>query len=179
MISERAIKERAMQIDPCAFKSYSGSSRRDAQQEALSRARRELEWSSPEQRRYTLNEIDRMRTAIRRTQPFNNPMVRSTGTPSVEDQVRTAMIGGVDPKELEEKADLFWESIRQRRAMRLAERAEREANDACIRVNCRAISVTAHAEAIVADVPVNSFWKRLIISRIEALFSRLGMGSGG
>ena len=38
MISEQAIKERAMQIDPCAFKSYSGSSRREAQQEALARA---------------------------------------------------------------------------------------------------------------------------------------------
>ena len=161
MISEQAIKERAMQIDPCAFKSYSGSSRRDAQQEALARARRELEWSPPEQRRYTLNEIDRMRTATRRVQPFNNLLNRTPGVPSVEDQLRTAMLGGVDSKELEEKADLYWEAIRQRRAARIEARqvADRSVKDT--------------AEAVVADAPLNSFWRRIIASRIEAILDCL------
>src|SRR5674476_118006 len=170
MISEQAIKERAMQIDPCAFKSYSSSSRREAQQEALARARRELEWDedarartvkcekcgwsfmppmkggcdhkdceyTTQQRRYTLNEIDRMRTAIKRVQGFNYTNRVTTGLPSIEDQLRTAMIGGVEPQELEAKADLYWEAIRERRAARQA--IVRASNDA------------AHAEAIVADV---------------------------
>lgn len=106
MISEQAIKDRAKQIDPCAFKSYSGSSRREAQQEALARARRELEWDTTglrEQRRYTLNDIDRMRSAIKRLQPFNH-LYRPTGLPPVEEQLRTAMLGGVAPQELEDKA---------------------------------------------------------------------------
>ena len=155
MISKQAIKERAMQIDPCAFKSYSGSSRREAQQEALARARRELEWSPPEQRRYTLSEIDRMRTAIRRTQPFNNPMNRSPGVPSVEDQLRTAMIGGVDPQELEDKADAHWARIRERREVR---RREQELAGALTRVLGQPVNVMAEAAAVVADAPLNFYW---------------------
>jgi hypothetical protein len=117
MINEKAIFERAKQIDPCAFKSYSSSSRRYDQQEALARARRELEWEPREQRRYTLDEIDRMRAAIRRVQPsnyMNRPLL------SVEDQLRTAMVGGVEPQELEDKADEFWARIRERREARQA-----------------------------------------------------------
>lgn len=166
-MSERAIKDRAMQIDPCAFKSYSGSSRRDAQQEALARARRELEWEPPHSR-YTLDEIDRMRKAISRVQPFHGAY-RSPGllSTTIEDQLRTAMVGGVDPKELEEKADSFWEAIRQRR----------EARQAVVRASDAAAHAAAQAEEIVADVPLHPYWRRLMVSRIVAILSRLGVGS--
>ena len=176
MISERAIKDRAMQIDPCAFKSYSGSSRHDAQQEALARARRELEWEPREQRRYTLDEIDRMRKAISRVQPFHGAY-RPPGPMSVtiEDQLRTAMIGGVDPKELEDKADAHWERIRERREAR---RREQELASALARWHRQPVNVMAEAEAVVADAPLNSFWRGVITSRIAAIFSRFGMGRG-
>jgi hypothetical protein len=182
MISEQAIKDRAKQIDPCAFKSYSGSSRREAQQEALARARRELEWDTTglrEQRRYTLNDIDRMRSAIKRLQPFNH-LYRPTGLPPVEEQLRTAMLGGVAPQELEDKAAERWAGINARREARHAEAREREADAARVRAGGQAIYSdvdravdTARAKAVVEDVPVDSFWKRLITSRIEAVLNSI------
>jgi hypothetical protein len=200
MISEQAIKERAMRIDPCAFKSYSGSARRDAQREALDQARNELEaveavrahtikcdkcgWSftppmkggcdhrdceyTPQPRRYSIDEIDRMRKAICRVQRFN-PFERPMREPSVEAQLRTAMLGGVTPQELEDKADLYWEAIRARREAR---RREREIDDA-LHAGSRA---TRNAELIVADVPVNAFWKNTLVRRIErAILSYIGV----
>lgn len=167
MTSEQAVKDRAKQIDPCAFKSYSGSARRDAQQEALDQARRELEREPRAQRRYTIDEIDRMRVAIKRVQPIRyGNEIRPNNYPSVEDQVRTAMLGGVSPQELEDKADLHWEAIRERRAVRQRERD--------------AVAYAVHpgqtnAEAIVADAPLNSYWQRIIVSRIDELLSRFGV----
>ena len=169
MISEQAIKERAMQIDPCAFKSYSGSARRDAQQEALEQARRELDGEARGPRRYSIDEIDRMRKAICRMQRFN-PFERPMREPSVETQLRTAMIGGVSPQELEDKADEFWARIRERREAR---RREQEADAARVYAGGRPINVTAEAEAVVADAPLNSFWRRIIVSRIEVILGRL------
>lgn len=175
MISEQAIKDRAKQIDPCAFRSYSGSARRDAQNAALDRARNELERESLGQRRYTADEIDRMRSAIKRLQPFNH-LYRPSGLPPVEEQLRTAMLGGVDPQELEDKADERWAGINARREARHAEARERE-RDARLRAGDRAVvNVTVEAEAVVADVPVNSYWKRLVASRIEAVLSRFITG---
>lgn len=172
----RAVKERAKQIDPCAFKSYSGSARRDAQQVALEQARFEIEREATErahtsqQRRYTIDEIDRMRVAIKRVQPIRyGNEIRPNNYPSVEDQVRTAMLGGVSPQELEDKADLHWEAIRERRAVRQRERD--------------AVAYAVHpgqtnAEAIVADAPLNSYWQRIIVSRIDELLSRFGVKCG-
>ena len=178
MTSEQAVKDRAKQIDPCAFKSYSGSARRDAQQEALDQARRELEREPRAQRRYTIDEIDRMRVAIKRVQPFNYINLPPS-QPSVEEQLRTAMFGGVGPQELEDKADLHCEAIRQRREARQAEVRERDADAARVRAGGRLIYDvdravdTARAEAVVADVPVDSFWKRLITSRVEAILNSI------
>lgn len=179
MTSEQAIKDRAKQIDPCAFKSYSGSARRDAQQEALNQARRDLEREPRAQRRYTIDDIDRMRKAISRVQPFNY-INRPSCQPSVEEQLRTAMLGGVGPQELEDKADLHWEAIRQRREARQAEVRERDADAARERAGGRAVYSdvdravdTARVNAVVEDVPIDSFWKRLVASRIEAILNSI------
>jgi len=63
------------------------------------------------QRAYTLNEIDRMRAAVRAlNEPLMFPGVLYQFSPEhdryviAEDQLRTYMLGGVDPKDLEEKA---------------------------------------------------------------------------
>ena len=90
--------------------------------------------------------------------------------PSVETQLRTAMIGGVSPQELEDKADEFWARIRERREAR---RREQEADAARVYAGGRPINVTAEAEAVVADAPLNSFWRRIIVSRIEVILGRL------
>jgi hypothetical protein len=162
MASEQAIKERAMQIDPCAFKSYSGPARRDAQNAALDQARCELERESHGPRRYSIDEIDRMRKAISRVQPRN--YMNWDLKPSVEDQLRTAMLGGVTAQDLEDKAALYWEAIRQRRAARDEARKMVTTQD------------MVAAEAIVADMPIESHWRTILVRRIEALIGRLRIG---
>lgn len=71
----------------------------------------------PEQRKYSLDEIDRMREAVRALNPIGGPVFYGPDGPSpparlaldsnartVEDRLRTYMLGGVGPEELEAKA---------------------------------------------------------------------------
>lgn len=56
------------------------------------------------QRAYTLDEIDRMRSDLGRrlnSPPFGGMVSSAT----IEDRLRTYMMGGVDPAELKAKAD--------------------------------------------------------------------------
>jgi hypothetical protein len=196
------IKERAYLIDPQCWKSYSGKATRHKQRAdsrrtaSLAQARKELiedfnfaPGAEPfdvgygitteecvgirGQRRYTIDEIDRMRKAILRINPYGQRFDGMKQRATVEDQLRTAMIGGVDPQELEDKADEFWARVHERREAR---RREQEADAARICAGGRAINVTERAEAIVADAPMNSYWRRVIASRIEAILSRIGGG---
>jgi DNA-binding transcriptional regulator YdaS (Cro superfamily) len=179
MPSDQVILERAKKIDPCAFKSYSGSDRRDAQHEAIQQARAELaaEAATPQQRRYSIDEIDRMRKALGRVQPWN--YMNRDLKPSVEDQLRTAMLGGVTAQELEDRAALYWEAIRQRREAKQAMVREQEEAAASVPAGGseQAMRVAGAAREIVKDIPLTPFWYRTLTARVEAALWRLGWHS--
>ncbi len=61
-------------------------------------------------RKYTVDELDRMRRAIERCYPSGVPYMAAQRAAEVEDRLRTHMQNGTEPKELEEAAAARFQS---------------------------------------------------------------------
>ena len=124
------VMARAREIDPCCWKSYSGSSRTDAQDAAVAQAAHEIAVERRrEPARYSVFDLDRMRKAIR-----GNPALCSAfhehREKRIEDVLRTFMLNGTTPAELEAAQVEQWEIIKARREARQAEVRRRDMMEA-------------------------------------------------
>jgi hypothetical protein len=200
---DTAIRALAREIDPACWKSYRGSDRRDAQQASLDEARRRLA-SAPaaeecglgyeaahkaaadtETRwmfRYSVADIDRMRIAIERNPmlveritPWDKPFHFSNRPARVEGLLRTYMLNGTTPDELEKAADEAREKSRMerevRRAAHYARVAAAEADGgvrAAIQAELSAETPHVTAAGLTFDLPLPTTLRTRLRERIES-----------
>ena len=64
------------------------------------------------QRKYSIDELKRMRRAVRKMIPADAFDVESTTLYSIliEARLQTVILNGIDPAELEEAAERYWEN---------------------------------------------------------------------
>lgn len=117
---------------PVAFKQYMEGRRNLSLEQARKEEDKPYHEPKPEDRiqvRYSCDEIARMRKAISRSpslamrRAFYQDRKPGESDHTVEDKLRTYMLNGTTPAELEEAADAEWEAIKLRRAEREAEKA--------------------------------------------------------
>jgi DNA-binding protein H-NS len=152
----------------------------------------EAKHASPEERiqvRYTVGEIDRMRKAINKNPRLRiNPFRRSSsyGIPGIntsdaiehtENLLRTYMLNGTMPAELEEAADLEWELVRERRTEReaLFEAVRRPYSDYEKAVQKSGIAKEAPfvaAQSMTCDLPLPQTERKALRAKIEDAIKR-------